>query len=374
MVIDLDSKPGWRQASALVLCLSAPVVVGSACTPTFAPASVITRPRVIAVITEPPEATPGQQVTHTPIVADVGGALAPDAFAAGWWRCPDSDSDGLGDLWECKVPAERKDLGDGVPYTDTVPANLFGTAPAQGEAVDPSTSPPEKILGAILGYWRIVGMTMTAGDERMESFKRVPVFPPFPLALIDERLAAIDVHVDENGVLAPNTNPVINAVTVHDGAVSGPTVTSVKRGKTYFFVPRIDDRQLEAYYGLQVDLDGLDVTDRTALAAIKPDELLLRFKRRQRCEVPVYNWFVTAGHLRNEITVDEGVIARVYDERGVDCPAIEGELRNPEANFTVPTGDDEADPLPADGVVHAWVVMRDGRGGTAVRSFDLPID
>ena len=32
------------------------------------------------------------------------------------------------------------------------------------------------------------------------------------------------------------------------------------------------------------------------------------------------------------------------------------------------------DPLPADGVVHAWVVMRDGRGGTAVRAFALPVE
>ena len=340
----------------------------ASCTPAFVPASLVTESRVLAVITEPPEATPGQTVTHTPIVVDPTGTLTDGGFDVGWWRCPDTDSDGLGDFWQCTVPAERRDLGGGVPYTDIIPTDLFGS----GDPVDPSTSPPEKILGAVLGYWRIVGMTMNSGGHRVDSFKRVPVFPPFPLAQLDERLAAIDVHIDADGVLAPNTNPTLNAVTVHDGRVNGATVTEVKRGGTYFFVPRIDDRQLEEYFSLKIDLEGLDVGDAEAVAAVTPAELLTRFERVLRCEIPVYSWFVTAGHLRRETTVDEDVIERVYDGRGVACPAIEGELRTADTEFTVPTGDD-VDPLPEGGVIHAWVVMRDGRGGTAFRSFDLTI-
>lgn len=366
MFVVVDSS--W---SRLVLA-AAFCAAGASCTPSFVPASLVTESRVIGVVTEPPEATPGQTVTHTPIVVDTTGTLDADGYAVSWWRCPDTDSDGLGDFWECTVPAQRRDLGGGVPYTDTIPTDLFGTAPAPGEPVDPSTSPPEKILGAVLGYWRVVGMTMNTADHRVDSFKRVPVFPPFPLAQLDERLAAIDVHVDADGVLAPNTNPTISAVTVHDGSVTGATVAEVKRGGTYFFVPRIDDAQLEEYFSLKIDLAGLDVSDPEAVAALEPAELTSRFERLQRCEIPVYNWFVTAGHLRREITLDEGVIERVYDERGVSCPAVEGEVRTPDTQFTVPTGDDD-DPLPEGGVIHAWVVMRDGRGGTAFRSFDLVI-
>lgn len=369
MVVVVDRS--WSPlVLASLLCAGG---VAAGCTPQFVPASLVTESRVIGVITQPPEAAPGQTVTHTPIVVDTSGTLEPvTGYDASWWRCPDADSDGLGDFWECTVPAERRDLGGGVPYTDTVPADLFGTAPAQGQPVDPSTSPPEKILGAVLGYWRVVGMTVSTGTRHIDSFKRVPVFPPFPLSRLDERLAAIDVHVNENGTLAPNTNPTINAVTVHDGAVNGATVTEVKPGGRYFFVPRIDDRQLEEYFALKIDLAGLDVADPEAVAAVETNELLARFERVQRCEIPTYNWFITAGHLRREITLDEGVIERVYDERGVACPAVEGDVRTADAEFTVPTGDED-DPLPKDGVIHAWVVMRDGRGGSAFRSFDLTI-
>jgi hypothetical protein len=38
--------------------------------------------------------------------------------------------------------------------------------------------------------------------------------------------------------------------------------------------------------------------------------------------------------------------------------------------FTAPSGDE----IPSDGVVHGWLVMRDGRGGTAYTSFDLVVE
>ena len=102
------------------------------------------------------------------------------------------------------------------------------------------------------------------------------------------------------------------------------------------------------------------------------DVRVRRFVKTERCEVPLYNWYVTAGKLRREITLDESVITRVYDERGIACPPVEGDVRAPEAEFTAPTGD-EGDALPDDGIVHGWVVLRDGRGGTAVRNFDVPM-
>jgi hypothetical protein len=343
-----------------------------ACSPTFDPASLILDERVIGIVAEPPEAVPGQTVSLTPIVVSPRGTLAEgEDYAAGWWRCPDSDSDALGDFWACTVPAERVELGGGSPYVDNVPVDLFGTPPAPGQPLDPEAA-SGKLLGALLGYWRVVGATITAGERVVESFKRVPVYLPVPLAQIDERLAPIDVHVDESGALAPNTNPVLNAVLIHEGAIDGPTVTSIEPGKTYHFRPVVDERQLEAYFSLKMDLSGLDLENPASLAELDTDELLARFERQQRCEIPTFNWFVTAGRVRREVTVDEGIIGRVYDARGVACPAVEGDLRTADTEYTAPTGDED-DPLPEDDVVHAWVVMRDGRGGTAFRSFDLPI-
>jgi hypothetical protein len=344
------------------------VAVG--CSPSFTPASLIEDERVIAVIATPPEAVPGQEVSLTPVVASPTGTLAAGVgFDAGWWRCPDSDSDALGDFWECTVPSDRVELGGGDPYVDTVPLDLFGEPPAPGEP-PPDDVATERGLGALLGFWRVMGMTMTAGDRVVDSFKRVPVYLPVPLEQLDPRLGPIDVHVDESGALAPNTNPVINAVLVHDGALNGPTVATVKAGQTYFFAPIIDERQLEAFFSLKMDLAGLDLSNPEAFADADLDELLKRFRREQRCEVPTFNWYVSAGRVRREITLDESVVERVFDERGVDCPPVEGDIRTADTEFTAPTGE-EGDSFPEDGVIHAWVVLRDGRGGTAVRSFDL---
>jgi hypothetical protein len=353
------------------------VTAAAGCSPEFAPASLITAPRIVAVVAEPPEAVPGTVVTLTPTIASPDGTLVEgEGYDATWWRCPDGDSDALGDFDQCTVPSERRDIGSGDPYVDVVPLDLFGelptAPPAPGEV--PAVATGDKVLGALLGYWRVVGLTMDAADGgRIDGFKREPVYLPFPLGQVDERLADLDVRVDGDGAIVPNTNPLLTAVLVHEGAVDGPTVTSIEQGETYFFEPRIDDRSLQVYGSLKVDLKGIDVTDPESLKALDVDALLSRFTREARCEVPVFNWYVTAGALRREITLDESVITRVFDEQGVACPPVEGDVRAPEAEFTAPTGE-EGDPVPDDGVVHGWVVVRDGRGGTAVRSFDLPID
>ena len=358
------------QLTSAVVCSATLGVAG--CSPGFVPGSVIDSARVIAVVASPPEAVPGQQVELTPVVASPTGTLVEGTdYTAGWWRCPDGDRDALGDFWECSIPADRVELGAGAVYTDTVPTDIFGPPPEPGQPFEPEAA-SDKFLGALLGYWRVVGASMTAGERVVESFKRVPVYLPVPLAQIDERLAPIDVHVDATGALAPNTNPAISAVLVHEGAVDGPTVDTLVKGQTYFFVPVVDERQLEPFFSLKMDLAGLDLQDPEALAAVETEELLSRFERQQRCEIPTYNWYVTAGRVRREITVDEGIIGRVYDARGVDCPAVEGDLRTADTEFVAPTGGEE-DPLPVDGIVHGWVVLRDGRGGTAVRAFDLPI-
>lgn len=357
-------------------------VVGAGCSPAFTPGSLIEAPRVVAVVADPPEAVPGQAVTLTPTVAGPAGSLVVDGaddtgFAATWWRCPDSDADALGDFSQCTVPSQRKEIGTGVPYVDTVPSDLFGTLPPAGTEPDPDAPPPDKILGALLGYWRVVGLTMTAGGSHIDAYKREPIYLPVPLGSLDERLTDLDVRLNRDGVIEANTNPLLQAVLIHEDTVDGPTVATMKQGKTYFFTPLLDERSLQVYGSIKADLSGLDVTDPESLKSLGVDDLLTRFQKEERCEIPLYNWYVSAGALRREITLDEGVISRVYDERGVACPPVEGDVRTPDAEFTAPTGADKEDPgdrLPDDGIVHGWVVLRDGRGGTAVRTFDIPLD
>lgn len=366
--------------AALTGTLVASVVVAGGCSADFLPGSVIVSSRVLAVTANPPEAVPGEQVTLEPLVVSPQGELVPGdgdgAFRAEWWRCPDTDSDALGDFAQCTNPSERVDLAEGSPYVDTVPPDLFGELPAPGEAEE--ELPSDKMLGALLGYWRVVGMTMrTDGDDgaerKVEAFKRIPVYLPVRLGDIDPRLAALDTHVAEDGtVKGPNTNPTLSAVLIHEGKADGPTTTTLDPKKSYFFAPIFDDDTLEDYVSLKVDLEGLDLSDPASLQQQDPDDFLKRFEKVQRCEIPTFSWFVTHGRLRRETTLDEGVLKRVYDVRKVDCPPVEGEARTAQAEYTPPTGEED-DPMPEDGVVHGWVVMRDGRGGTATRSFDFVI-
>ena len=101
------------------------------------------------------------------------------------------------------------------------------------------------------------------------------------------------------------------------------------------------------------------------------EDLLSRFEKVQRCEIPTFSWFVTHGSVRRDTTIDEGVVKRVFDERGVDCPPVDGDERVAPVQYTAPVDDD---PVPADGVVRGWVVLRDGRGGVATRDFSFRLE
>lgn len=357
------------------------VAFGASCAAEFLPASVVVNERVIAVTASPPEAVPGQEVTLTPVVVSPAGELVDqEDFDVTWWRCPEGDSDALGDFAQCTVPSDREDVGTGVPYVDSVPVDLFGSLEPPAEGEEPQALPSDKLLGAILGYWRVVGLTMTSRadnpeDKRtVEAFKRIPVYLPVRLADVDPRFAGLDSHVSEDGeVLPPNTNPTIAAVLLHEGKPNGGVTTTVSRGGTYFLQPVYDEDALEAYISLKVDFTGLDVSDPESVRQLDVDELVSRFEKVQRCEIPTFSWFVTHGRVRRDTTLDESVVQRVFDERGVDCPDVEGEERPPEVEYTPPTGEED-DPDPEDGIIRGWVVMRDGRGGAAVRSFELAFE
>lgn len=366
-------EPAAPFAATVLLC-------GSGCSEKFLPASLVVNERVVAVTATPPEAVPGQTVSLEPLVVSGAGELVVDeGYRASWWRCPDSDSDALGDYVQCSVPSERREVGTGVPYEDSVPAALFGTLPPPGSTQEPADPeavplPNDKLLGALLGYWRVVGLTVTSGERTVDAFKRIPVYLPVRLGEVDARLASLDTRIDQNGRdVGANTNPTMTAVLVHENEVTGPTTTKVKAGQTFFFEPVYDADVLQEYLSLKVDLEGLDLSDPESVRDEPVSELLARFQKVQRCEVPTFSWFVTHGRLRRDTTLDESVLEKIYDARGIDCPPVEGEERVPQVEYTAPTGEDD-DPLPEDGIIRGWVVMRDGRGGTATRSFELTLE
>lgn len=343
-------------------------VLLAGCGPEFDPGYLIKDTRVLAVRAEPPEALPGEQVTLTPLVVGPNGVLEADDYEASWWRCPDEESDALGDEERCSSPDARVALGEGVPFMERIDPSLF---PLPGPD-DSEEEVNEKLVGAVLGYWRNFGLTVTdAGGRIIDAFKRVVVFAsPVPLGDLDPRLAALDVRVNDDGQLERNQNPLLLGVRVRKDTPDGGTVSTLEPGGTYWLEPDYDRGQLQAYYSLRVDLEGLDLDDPASLRQLSDEELLTRFEKVRRCELPVFSWFVTGGTLRRETTVDERVVAGEFKQRGIECPPVEGEVRRPEVRFTAPSGDE----IPSDGLVRGWVVMRDGRGGTAYTSFDLTIE
>ncbi len=359
----------------LVTCLTGvaaavAMATTTGCGPEFAPSYLVQEARVIAIVADPPEATIGEEVRLTPLVVSSAGTLSAEEadYSPTWWRCPDEEADALQDAITCEVPSDRENLSDAVPYVDTVPTDLF-PIPAAGEEL--SDDARARLLGVALGYWRVLGLEVEASPtRRVQAIKRVVVYAPVPLGLIDERLAPLDTRVDADGQLVRNENPSLTGVEVREGTETGASVSTLKAGGTYFFRPRYDERSIAPYASLRADLVGLPLDNPSIIANLTAAEIERRFERVNRCEIPLFSWYVTAGVLRQETTVDETVVNGTYAERGVSCPAIEGEPRSPAVRYIPPEGDD----VPADGIVHAWVVMRDGRGGTSVREFEFTVE
>lgn len=363
-------RPSARRRSlGLLIGLAlAPCAALIGCGPDFDPGYLIKEPRVLAIRADPPEALPGEEVTLTPLVVGPHGVLEADDYDARWWRCPEDESDGLGDEERCASPDARVALGEGAPLQERIDPSLF-SLPGPDDAPE---EVDEKLVGAVLGYWRNFGLTVeAAGGRIIDAFKRVVVFAsPLPLGELDPRLAELDVRVNDDGQVERNHNPLLLGVRVRKDTPDGDTVSTLKPGGTYWLEPDYDPTQLQAYYSLRIELDGLALDDPATLRQLSDEELLARFEKVRRCELPVFSWFVTGGTLRRDTTVDERVVAGEFKKRGVECPAVEGEPRRPEVRFTAPSDKE----LPGDGLVRGWVVMRDGRGGTAYTSFDLTIE
>lgn len=388
----------------LVLTSALVATASVSCGPTFAPVSLITDERILAVRADPPEASPGEVVKLTAIIATPNGEVIFDETGVAgplqvdWWRCPDADSDALADFNQCDLPNTIVDLGVGPTYDDAIPLDIFGAIPPldsgdnadagvendagidtgndAGVDTDAGTGDTvefnPKLFGAMLGYWRVVSTSLenTETGHRVDAFKRIVVSPPLPLAQIDPRLGALDVRLEDDGSLHYNRNPVLSRVEIRQDSADGAPTATIKAEQQVFFKPIIDERVLEPYFSLRADLSGINVDDPDSLAALTPEDLLGRFEKVRRCEIPVFSWFVTAGEMRNEITVDERVVDTVYAPQLIACPAIEGDVRRPESVYRAP----KADQIPDEGLlVHAWVVLRDGRGGVDTQHFSFTV-
>lgn len=323
-----------------------------ACAPGLEPSYRIRSLRVVAMQAEPPEAVSGETVRLRPVLASPDGPVAPDEADLLWWHCAQNPAMGLSDPLVCASELQRQILGRTAVLEDQIPTQLFDGEASEG--VDANT----QLMRSVFGFWRVVGLTASHAEQMVDAVKRVPIYPATPLADLDPALADLDVRLESDGQLDSNQNPILLSIEALEGGPDGEVVSSWVAGKTYWLRPRYDVESLQAYWAIESNLQDLGLADPTSLQAVPREELLARLRRTRRCEVPVFSWYTTAGILQQETTVDERVLSGLYAGRDEDCPLLQGEARRPEVQFTAP------EPPTAEGTVHVWAVMRDGRGGT----------
>ncbi|MCP4499122.1 MAG: hypothetical protein GY822_04035 [Deltaproteobacteria bacterium] len=327
----------------------------------FAPATRIESARVIAVISEPPQALLGTDVTLRAIVASEQGLVGDDEVLSNWFLCADQEAQLLETSFICDEPDARQVLGNTPTLTTRIPADFLP------DLDDNRRGDP--LLTQLFGRYFTAhheGIALVGTPLRKEeSVKRVVVVPALPLAETAPRLANFDVFYDDNSVLQPNQNPVFLSLEISD-AGGAPIGDAVAPGSVLTLAPIIDAASIESYQSLATDLSVLDLESPSAIAELSDAELNEALSRRQRCEVPTFSWFVTVGNLQNEVTVFGafGYHLEVRDE--VQCAPEDIPLGIPDNQLVLPAAND----LTSD-EVHVFAVLRDGRGGVDVvtRSF-----
>ncbi|MFZ9886440.1 MAG: hypothetical protein ACO3JL_02965 [Myxococcota bacterium] len=351
------------------------VTVMTACGPDFAPSYLLTQERVLAVRAEPPEAGPGEVVLLTPLVAGPNGIASGDVTASlRWWRCDDEVDLASTDEPTCSAASRKDVLGTGGTFATTWTAAEVPTPPFEegtGFAIAADQPLDDALLHALSGYQQKVGASLQNNAGLVvDTIKRIVVFPyDEPISKLDQRLAAIDIRLEEDGALGRNENPRLEGVEVREGTADGPLVDEILGGQSYWLRPTYDASSLQVYKVLTLQTDGLALDDPASLDELTGEQLLSHLRTEARCEVPAFSWYVTAGVLQSEGSVDEQVLLGAFAERGLSCPPLPSVARRPEVRFTAP----EATASGAPSVVHGFVVMRDGRGGTDFFAFDLPL-
>ena len=277
-------------------------------TPQFSPASLVDRPRILAVVAEPPEVTPGAPSTLSVLLA---GA---DNMSVKWRACSTFSSFGAGSQYgentgDRGCGAAALELGEGraVQLPAAVTAALFGNDELVRAAL--GSQLPEGVLDQVR---RSVGVAFSVEAD----------------VLVDgKRLRALKrVLVSENPEPARNPPPAAFNF--------GPRAVHQLASGSFTCVP--DDVQpLRVQPGQKVVLSPLyDGADTQADEPWVEEAKLLdaRGVPRERTEQAFYSWFASKGSLEEGMT----------------------EAPERDNRWTAPT---------ESGCVDLWLVLRDGNGG-----------
>jgi hypothetical protein len=310
-----------RRLMPLVLALAA-------CKPDLGtPASLVTDPRIIAVVQDPPEVAPGGMVQAQMFAVDPNGSIRPAPDGVAWDLCvaPKPPAENNVVSRACLGGEGLMPAGMGISVALSIPP----TACALHGPDTPPTKPGEPPLrprdaDVTGGYYQPVSVRLRASGDQAFGLERL---------LCNLPGVSADVAQDFSKRYLANKNPVIGSLTL-DGAPLAPLSDPATPPPEVVVPP------------------GRGVTLQLAWPAASRESFpVFEVGRRQivdHLEEIVASWFVTAG------TMDRDRTGRAEDEP-------DNAVTN---SWTAPA---------AAGPVHVWVVLRDNRGGAAVAEYAVQV-
>jgi hypothetical protein len=299
----------WR-VSALALACGACVEL-----PDFERRSEVTGPRVLALVAEPPEARPGQDVALSLLLVEA------QDFTVRWRAC--AGFDGFGGAQYETEPDEGCGGGTALPLGEGATATLSG---AVSQALWENLALAEVILGNALPRGTI---------ERVRTSVGLPFLVEADVMADGRRIRAVKrVLISERS--DPHVNPPPPRFALGELAISAvpgePFACAAEGGERPVLAP---GEQLELVPEVGGDGEQEPWLERYSV-------LDLRGELTERDEVAFYSWFSTGGRLSEEIT--------------------KSPLRN------------ELWRTPASAGCHRlWLVVRDGHGGTSACGVDVTV-
>lgn len=298
----------WVLQGLVRLAPLAPLGVG--CGPAQAPRDGwVTGPRILAVVSEPPEAQPGEKVRYEAVVVTPAG---PDPGATVAWA-------------HCLSPRPT------VAGASVAEACLSGDVLPFASGMGPIEEPVPVESCARFGPDPVLAPELRERDATGGFFMPIAVATDAVQTVALERLACgfgdlpADAAVELANAYVPNRNPRQGAlVAKHDGVPVA--LGAIPAG---------------AAIALEVPWDAADAE---SYVAFEP-YLQLVVPRREAVGVA---WYVTAGELESDLT------GRAEDDPGTGATNV----------WHAPT---------TPGTVHAWTVQRDSRGGTSVTAYELDV-
>jgi hypothetical protein len=181
--------------------------------------SVVTAPRILAVVSQPAEAPPGTKVTFTALVASPSGTLASAPITWGFCDAPTPLTTDEPVSNACLDTSSLVHAGSGETITAATPSNgcsTFGpdTPPGGFRPHDPD------VTG---GYYQPLGAVLPGSDTTFELARIKCDLANAPSAIVSQ--FAAEYHVNQNPVLSPLTASIDGAAAPFTSVHAGAQVT-----------------------------------------------------------------------------------------------------------------------------------------------------